>query len=297
MKKTLLIVLLPLSATFCNAQTDRNFFTAKNFDTEFLSYQPLQKAGVSDKDFKWALFVLSETKKELKNNIENYNVADYWNILSAFNVLQEDKEIIEMIFVKMANSDGACEYITSLKDKVSFDDEIPDLYNQYYDSCSGEQENEEEFDIDKYVSSNNLSNSLVLLIRDIDLKDQKHRGTTKETFRTKQPKLDQQNQILIDSLYRAHNKYIGRSLVGEKYEFVMWSVIQHSNPEMMERYLPVVHSAVRTGNLDVTPFKMLLDRLYGLKYGYQIFGSQIGFGFEMADEKTRSDIINKYGIE
>jgi len=42
---------------------------------------------------------------------------------------------------------------------------------------------------------------------------------------------------------------------------------------------------------------MLIDRFYGLKYGYQIFGSQSGFGFEMADEETRKKIELKYGIK
>jgi len=77
----------------------------------------------------------------------------------------------------------------------------------------------------------------------------------------------------------------------------MWAVIQHSNLEMMERYLPVIQKAVKDKELNIVPLKMLIDRFYGLKYGYQIFGSQSGFGFEMADEKTRKEIELKYGIE
>lgn len=41
---------------------------------------------------------------------------------------------------------------------------------------------------------------------------------------------------------------LGRSLVGKEYETVMGAVIQHAEPEMMERYLPVVHRAVESGN-------------------------------------------------
>jgi hypothetical protein len=77
----------------------------------------------------------------------------------------------------------------------------------------------------------------------------------------------------------------------------MWSVIQHSNPEMMEKYLPIVNKAVENNDLDKTPLKMLIDRYYGLKYGYQIFGSQNGFGFKMADDETRNKIIKQYGID
>ena len=42
---------------------------------------------------------------------------------------------------------------------------------------------------------------------------------------------------------------------------------------------------------------MLIDRFYGSKYGYQVFGSQSGFGFELADDKKRKEIEIKYGIE
>ena len=77
----------------------------------------------------------------------------------------------------------------------------------------------------------------------------------------------------------------------------MWAVIQHSNPELMAEYLPIIQDAVKEKELDETPFKMLIDRYYGLKYGYQIFGSQSGFGFKLADEETRIKIEKKYQIE
>jgi hypothetical protein len=66
---------------------------------------------------------------------------------------------------------------------------------------------------------------------------------------------------------------------------------------MMAEYLPIFQKAVEENELDVVPFKMLIDRFYGLKYGYQIFGTQSGFGFELADDKKRKEIELKYGIE
>ena len=41
---------------------------------------------------------------------------------------------------------------------------------------------------------------------------------------------------------------------------------------------------------------MFVDRYYGLKYGYQVFGSQSGFGFELADPKTKEKIENDLGL-
>ena len=74
-------------------------------------------------------------------------------------------------------------------------------------------------------------------------------------------------------------------------------MIQHAQVETMGRYLPVVHQAFLSGELAAGPLKMLIDRYYGLKYGYQIFGSQTGFGFDLADEQTREAILEQYQLE
>ena len=297
MKFIYLTTPLLLVCTSCSAQSTEITFTDKNFETKFLNYQPVQKNGVSDKDFEWAEFVISETKKSIKEKDGKYNVAHFWNIISAFDKLDKDKVTLEIVFNKLAQSDGGCFYITSYKDKVQFDDKIPNLYNQYYNSCVNQEVKTDHFDIEEYIVENKLNESLVKLISEIKQNDQKYRSSDEQTFKTKQPALDKRNQILIDSLFNTHKQYIGKSLVGEKFEYVMWSVIQHSNPEMMEEYLPVVQQAVGNDELDKTTLKMLIDRFYGLKYGYQIFGSQNGTGDRIADEETRKEIMKKYGFE
>ena len=297
MKLNYLILLMLLVFNSCKAQSTDVTFTDKNFETEFLNYQPLQKNGVSDKDFEWAKFVISETKKSIIEKERNYNVAHYWNIISAFDKLDIDKTTLEMVFIKLVNSDGSCDYITSFKDIVHFDDKIPNIYNQYYNSCVGKKVKTDHFNIEDYILKSNLNDSLVKLISQIDYDDQRYRSSDEQTFKTKQPALDRKNQILIDSLYNVHQQYIGKTLVGEKFEYVMWSVVQHSNIEVMEKYLPVIHQAVKRNELDKTPLKMLIDRFYGLKYGYQVFGSQKGTGDRIADEETRKEIIKKYNVE
>lgn len=297
MKQYFLIPLMAFVSIVCKAQSNKVSFTGENFETEFLSYQPIQRTNVSSKKYNWSIEVISETKKSLLNNGKNYFGAHYWNILTAFDFLEEDTDLLKLVFIKLANSKGGCEYITSYKDMVKFDDKIPELYTQYYKSCANEQKNEKKFNIDKYITKNKLNNELVKLINKIDINDQKYRSEDEQKFKTKQPELDIQNQKIIDSLFAEYEKYIGKSLVGKKFEYVMWSVIQHSNPDMMEKYLPIVQKAVENNELEKTPLKMLVDRFYGLKYGYQIFGSQNGFGFKMADEQTRKAIIKKYKIE
>tara|TARA_B100001063_G_scaffold224831_1_gene233170 strand:- start:6907 stop:7878 length:972 start_codon:yes stop_codon:yes gene_type:complete len=295
MKITYLFIILFFNLKICNAQSSKILFNAENFESEFLKYNPVKKNNVSEKDFEWAQFVISETKKSIKEKNGDFNVAHYWNIISAFDKLQEDIETLKLVFVKLANSDGGCEYITSFKERVRFDDKIPELYNEYYKSCGNEQKDDKELNIHEYISDNKLNNDLVMLINTININDQKFRSSDEKTYKTKQPELDKHNQKLIDSLFYKYNRYIGKSLVGEKFESVMWSVIQHSNLEMMEKYLPIIQKAVQDKELDKTPFKMLIDRIYVQKYDYQIFGSQIGV--KNADEKTRNEIIKKYGIE
>jgi hypothetical protein len=127
--------------------------------------------------------------------------------------------------------------------------------------------------------------------------DQRFRGDQAEGLTEAQRALDLENQGRIDSLYAVHGVYIGRSLVGPRYETVMWAIIQHSDAGMMERYLPVVHQAYLAGEIGQGPFKMLIDRYHGLTEGFQVFGSQSGFGFELADEATRRSISQRYDLD
>ncbi len=298
MKQSIIIVLMIINLSCKGQVKDVVTFTNENFETEFFSYTPTNvDQNISIKDFDWARFVISETQKQLDNDVKKYNVTHYWNIISAFEALDLDEEYLKMVFLKLAKSKGSCAYITSFKDKVEFDDTIPDLYNKYYDACRKDEIKEENFSLIDYIRRNNLDSSLVKVIHQIDEDDQKYRSADDEGFRLKQPILDEQNQILIDSLFVTYRRYLGESLVGEKYSHTMWSVIQHSNLKMMEKYLPIIGEAVDNNELEVTPFKMLIDRVYGLKYGYQVFGSQSGFGFEMADDKTRQMVKSKYNIE
>ena len=39
---------------------------------------------------------------------------------------------------------------------------------------------------------------------------------------------------------------------------------------------------------------MLIDRVYWINNGYQIFGSQAGV--DLADKKTRTEVAKKYGV-
>lgn len=298
MKSVILICIAFLTFSCSQAQTKSPNFTIENFDLEFLKYIPVQKEGISKKSFEHGKMIILETQKLIKGDPKNYNVADYWNIATAFSTLQESKENIKTAFLKASESEGVCDYYESFENvKNHFDRHFPELYNQKKLLCENVESEDEDFDPKSYSSKNNLDQDLVKLISEIKERDRKFRKTNYQDNIRKQQELDLINQKIIDSLYLQYKSYIGKSLVGKKFENEMWAVIQHSNLGMMEKYLPIIHKAVKAKEVEQGILKMLLDRYYGLKHGYQIYGSQSGFGFSMATEKQRKDVELKYGIE
>lgn len=287
-----LVLLFLLKARDSQGQ---KFFSDSDFEHQVLYYQPEQR--VSDKDFAYAKMILRETKSATENNPANFNVADYFNILSAFLTLRESQENLNLAFQKFANADGSCEYLTNFEKKVSETAKYEPIIEDYMKElarCKANPDLHKAFDPDSYAYENGLDPSLVKVIHLIKLKDQQYRDGSGKSD-PKQKALDLENQRMIDRIYNDRKTYIGRNLVGEELETVMWSVIQHSNPEMMEKYLPVVHEAVEINELEVAPLKMLLDRYYALTEGYQFFGSQEGV--KLADEKVRKAILKDYSLE
>jgi len=291
------IVLLLILNFSCYAQNALRF-EYDNFEKQFLSYEPVQNPNVIDKDFQYGLMIVKETKKALKNNPKNFNVADYFNVLSAFLTLKESEVNIRMAFEKFKNAENSCNSFLAFEKDIENNpkyDIIRLVFNKQLSICKSKTKRD--FNISEYCKTNGLDRNLVEKIVAIEDADQKYRK--RKTIRNypEHKELDKQNQILIDSLYSTYKTYIGKSQVGGKFENVMWSVVQHSNPEFMGKYLPIIQKAFKEKEIDIGPFKMLIDRFYGLKYGYQIFGTQSGFGFKLANAKTRKEIETKYGLE
>jgi len=296
MKYLILPVYILSTFICCNAQTNEFTFSYENFEKEIIEYEPKQNE-VSDKKFEHAVFVLNEVKKDVNNDALGFNRADYYNILSSFLTLNESKKNILIAYKKFKKSQGSCEYfMSSVFFKSSkFDLIRDDIEKQILFCQNSNTEESTEVDLKGYSSENNLDYNLVELISNISKLDQEYRSAEEKIYLKKQSALDKRNQKLIDSLFNKYQKYIGKTLVGEKFESVMWSVIQHSNLEMMEKYLPIIQKAVQDDDLHQTPFKMLIDRIYSQKENYQIFGSQ--GGVELASEEIRKKVIAKYKIE
>ena len=290
MKNLIIFFLITTSVAF----SQETIFTFENFENEFLKYEPVQKENVSDYKFDFGKNVIEETKKSIANN-GVFKFGNYWNIAKAFSTLKENKKHIEIAFLKATKFDNICEYIKLWEnEKNHFNRDIPETYNLQKEKCKSTLITESKIDLKGYSSENNFDFELIKLINKVSLNDKKYRYGDKD-FETKQPELDKKNQIIIDSLYKVHKTYIGKSLVGDEFKTTMWAVIQHSNPEMMEKYLPIIQKAVKDNEIHLATLKMLIDRVYWLKYDYQIFGSQQNV--KLANEKRISEVMAKYEIE
>ncbi|OGS70059.1 MAG: hypothetical protein A3F91_12800 [Flavobacteria bacterium RIFCSPLOWO2_12_FULL_35_11] len=279
------------------AYSQETIFTFENFESEFLKYEPVQKENVSDNNFGFGKNIIEETKKSIANNGNIYNFQNYWNIATALSTLKENNEYIEIAFKKATEFDKICQYIKIFEnEKNHFNRQIPEIYELQKTKCANKIVANKPINLEEYSIENNLDLNLVNLMSKIRINDQFYRTSDLEykTNLTKQNELDLNNRRIIDSLFIEHKKYIGKSLVREKFETGMWSIIQHSNLVMMEKYLPIIQKAVSENELHLTAFKMLLDRIHSIKYDYQFFGSQPGI--RMADERKINEIKEKYGI-
>ncbi len=295
MKNVLLPLFCLLFSHSLSAQTSQSKFSHSQYENQILVYKPEQK-NTSEKDYKHGVFILGELNKDVANDPKNFNRADYFNALSALISLNETEENIQIAFEKFRTAEGSCEYFLNqgIFDSSKYD-MLREAIAEQIAICKLETP-AAPFDVNAYIVEHKLDKDLVLLMYQISQDDQRFR-TGESSNAAKQKVLDAQNQALIESLYEKHQTYIGKSLVGEKFEHIMWAVIQHSNVEMMEKYISIVHQAVQEDELGTTPLKMLIDRFYGLKFGYQIFGSQSGFGFEMATEQRRREVEQMFGID
>lgn len=271
-------------------------FTEQSVGNSIFSFTPVQREGVTDQRFHYAQRILDDTRSASKNNPQNLIAADYWNITTAFVILKEPKSHIEAAFKKAIHLDGAtiCSYVKSMGTS-GLDKLIPETFLPFFANCAQTTTAESsKFDVAQYAETNKLNPNLVSIIHSIVLHDSRFRMTTPVDW-TKQKPLDARNQLLIDSLFNVYKIYLGKSLVGKQLESTMWLVVQHAPLEMMEKYLPVIATAVNQKQLDEVPLKMLIDRIYWLKYNYQIFGSQ-GSTIKVADDKTRNEVIKKYNL-
>jgi len=300
-KLNLIIFVIVLLQTSILAQLKEVKFTAKNLEQKILTYQPLQREGVSKKEFDRGIFILNEVKKDIKKDNLKFCYSDYWNLMTSFHYLNEPQTHLEIIFQKAIddNPESICEYIETFGEKAvkRLSSSIPDVFLPFYKNCQNQKSVEKVFNPKNYAEQNGFDLELVQLMHQIAEDDQKYRKINGKIDWSKQTPLDKKNIRLIDSLYNNKHTYIGKSLVGKELASTMWAVIQHSTIEKMEKYLPIMHEAIKKGELSEGTIKLTIDRIYCAKYNYQPFGSQYGGDCELSSKEVRAEVNKKYGFK
>jgi len=274
--------------------------TLATFDQDILDYIPPQSPDVDPGVHENWAERLRETYGLVREDGGVFNRADYWNVAIGFIVMEADLELVRLAFLRAAevDPDGWRMYMEEFPHK--FDQLLPAEYETFMAETSTGAGRSEAVKLTPadYARENGLDAGLIILVDAMDERDQRYRQN--DDFLNdpdaidSQGRLDRMNVGQVDSLRSAHGGYVGRSLVGERYEHVMWEVVQHSNIDMMEAYLPVCHRAVDEGEMPRALLKMLLDRVYANRTGRQIFGSQVGVDF--VDAETKAQVKAQYGL-
>ncbi|MEY4934013.1 MAG: hypothetical protein RIS64_372 [Bacteroidota bacterium] len=88
-----------------------------------------------------------------------------------------------------------------------------------------------------------------------------------------QRSLDRSNLAKIETIIHQYG-YPGKSLVGDSLCDVAFLVIQHSNLQTLEKYLPVFKTAVKAKDLSKSVLYLVVDRIHSEKKNMQLWGTQ-----------------------
>lgn len=264
------------------------------------NFIPSRPENISESDYRTGQWILKNSYQQLAEHNYEFVAIDYWNFATAYNKMGQPKELIYDFLFKSRTTDKNkfCEIVLKyheLKkgvDSVVFYKLLGNDYKELVADCS-KIVRKEVFDIDDYIRKNKFDKELIYQLNELLEADQKFRN---ENFKEKlnvQTKADELNMIKAEETINKYG-YPGKTMAGNKFDYVIWIVIQHSSLIYQEKYLPLIAKAIEQKELGKTPLRMLLDRIYAKKIGSQIFGSQIGVPF--SDDKTIEEVKLKYNL-
>jgi hypothetical protein len=144
----------------------------------------------------------------------------------------------------------------------------------------------------------NFDKALIAMLDTIYLEDQTYRQQNKEIqekfgwesdeMKNQWKIINEKDSINLIKVQKILNErgWLGTDIIGNRGNSTLFLVIQHSDLETQEKYLPMMREAVKKGNAKASSLALLEDRI-ALKTGKkQIYGSQIGI-----DTKTNEYYI------
>ncbi len=261
---------------------------------------PTRPDNVSESEFKRGQLILRNSQQQLADDNFRITAHDYWNFAVAYSTMGQPKEVVYDFLFKSKYTDRRdfCEIVKSYHaykkgiDSTAFFKSLGQEYKLLVEDCS-ELVSKDSFNIEEYILKNKYDGQLVRRLNNLSIKDQKFRKNLDKENLIDQRTFDQDNIKEAESIIKTYG-YPGTSMVGKKFDFVIWIIIQHADLQYQEKYLPIIAATVEKGELNKTPLKMLLDRIYHRKTGFQIFGSQVGVPF--SDDKTIGEVKLKYNL-
>ena len=264
------------------------------------NFIPSRPENVSESDYRTGQWTLKNSYQQLAEHNYELVAIDYWNFATAYHKMGQPKEMIYDFLFKSRITDKnkfceiALKYHELKKevDSVGFYKLLGNDYKELVADCS-KIITKEAFDIDDYIKKNKFDKELIYQLNELLEADQKFRNENFKEKLNEQTKADELNMIKAEETINKYG-YPGKTMAGNKFDHVIWIVIQHSSLIYQEKYLPLIAKAVEQKELGKTPLRMLLDRIYAKKTGSQIFGSQIGLPF--SDNKTIEEVKLKYNL-
>ena len=103
-------------------------------------------------------------------------------------------------------------------------------------------------------------------------------GWDSEEMKSHLKKVTEKDSINLIFVKKILDEYgwLGRDIIGRQGNLTLFLVIQHSDLETQEKYLPMVREAVKKGDVYMSNYILLEDRVALRQGKRQIYGSQIG---------------------
>ena len=95
----------------------------------------------------------------------------------------------------------------------------------------------------------------------------------KNNYKSVSVTLDGENIKRVEEIIAKYG-YPGKALVGTPENRATWIVIQHSSPQVIQKYLPMLREAVKNGDLDRQSLALTEDRNLMYQGKKQIYSSQ-----------------------
>lgn len=228
-------------------------------------------------------------KKEYKKSAEKYKEAfDYldgkaipyhrYNAACSY-ALAGDRE--NSFFHLFRLAEGAPKY--SNYDHISTDTDL--------DSLHSDERWEKLLSIvkaNKYELEKDYDRPLIALLDTIYREDQTYRrqikeiedkyGRDSEEMKAHWKLINEKDSINLITVKKILDErgWLGPNVIGPQGNSTLFLVIQHSDQETQEKYLPMMREAVKNGNAMASSLALLEDRVSLRKGEKQIYGSQIG---------------------